>query len=730
MNAAERITKSNIGYQVTIELHNGLPVFSLIDRQMACELSGAPYHYRVIKYVQAGESRLCEGLVAATVCETANALTVSGTLADLNISHKLWMPANEAFFEETITVHNPGRETVELLDFSCGWQRRITNNVGTLLPVLKGDRMVAIPFRHGATASGEADNDFSFQHIITGSGKEVRINEVASVSWGNGYIRSSKYFAEGWAWMHGDYSLGIFKFNQDAMEFSVLDTDADEGGLFLRFGGVGLRDGEPSHIMTIPAGAQIALGVTHYETSRGDYKESYYAFRKFLDQHGCHFPATFDPPVHWNELYDNAEYTLSTAGNPPRPRRTRHLTYTRDNILQEAGKARAYHCEALYLDPGWDTEFGSFLWGEAWLGNRRQFILDVQEQYGLRLSLHCPLATWLSFDQNGVDEWPEASQAMDRDGKPIYAQHLDIRQWNLSSLVDPHEDETVCFLCLGSKQYLDEAERRLLENCVDGVTFLMFDGNWYGTACFNEAHGHPIPYTRADHVAANLELAQRIHAQYPNVIIEMHDMVVGGSTLRYTPVYYKYSLPGSYDVNWGFELMWQPMEDLLSGRALALYYYNLGCNVPVYLHVDLRGDNEHALILWWYASTCRHLGIGGTHENPMIAEAHRHAMSRYGKLARFFKRGEFYGANEEVHFHVLPEESAFVAVVFNLSDESRVVKGSIDFEKSGLDRDRWYDAPIVHEEGGFDSGQGTFTVARRLAPWSAQVVECYPLTIK
>lgn len=272
MNAAERITKSNIGYQVTIELHNGLPVFSLIDRQMACELSGAPYHYRVIKYVQAGESRLCEGLVAATVCETANALTVSGTLADLNISHKLWMPANEAFFEETITVHNPGRETVELLDFSCGWQRRITNNVGTLLPVLKGDRMVAIPFRHGATASGEADNDFSFQHIITGSGKEVRINEVASVSWGNGYIRSSKYFAEGWAWMHGDYSLGIFKFNQDAMEFSVLDTDADEGGLFLRFGGVGLRDGEPSHIMTIPAGAQIALGVTHYETSRGDYK--------------------------------------------------------------------------------------------------------------------------------------------------------------------------------------------------------------------------------------------------------------------------------------------------------------------------------------------------------------------------------------------------------------------------------------------------------------------------
>ena len=81
--------------------------------------------------------------------------------------------------------------------------------------------------------------------------------------------------------------------------------------------------------------------------------------------------------------------------------------------------------------------------------------------------------------------------------------------------------------------------------------------------------GIPIPYTREDHVAANLDLAQRIHAHYPDVIIEMHDMISGGSILRYTPVYYKYGLPGSYDDNWGFELMWQPMEDILSGRARA-----------------------------------------------------------------------------------------------------------------------------------------------------------------
>ena len=33
----------------------------------------------------------------------------------------------------------------------------------------------------------------------------------------------------------------------------------------------------------------------------------------------------------------------------------------------------------------------------------------------------------------------------------------------------------------------------------------------------------------------------------------------------------------------------------------------------------LREDNDRALVFWWYASTCRHLGIGGTHEVPLVA---------------------------------------------------------------------------------------------------------------
>ena len=139
--------------------------------------------------------------------------------------------------------------------------------------------------------------------------------------------------------------------------------------------------------------------------------------------------------------------------------------------------------------------------------------------------------------------------------------------------------------------------------------------------------------------------------------------------------------------------MWQPMEDILSGRAKALYYYNLGCNVPIYLHVDLREDNRHCLVLWWYASTCRHLGIGGTHPDPLVAQAQRLAMQRYRRLERFFKHGDFYGLDEQVHIHALPKEGAFVVNLFNLSDAGRVMEGSVRVEDLGLERDVWYAPP-------------------------------------
>ena len=195
-------------------------------------------------------------------------------------------------------------------------------------------------------------------------------------------------------------------------------------------------------------------------------------------------------------------------------------------------------------------------------------------------------------------------------------------------------------------------------------------------AAWTPAHGHPVPYHLEDHIRANLDLAQRVHAKYPKVLIEMHDTIAGGSTARITPVYYKYGLPGSYDENWGFELMWDPLADLKeTPRPVALLLQHGLQRPDLPAHQPATRTTKAAWCLWWYASTCRHLGIGGTSPKPAVVEAQQQAMRRYRQLDRFYKRGEFYGINEEIHLHVLPKENAFVVNVFNLSDQPRSIQG-------------------------------------------------------
>ncbi len=690
----------NDAYQLAVKITDKEVRVRLKDVAMAFDLADGPYIYRASRPCDEGDI-VARWLNDVAVEVNGESIEITGKLAGLVVKHILHLPKDHAIMEERIVLHNPTDSVTPLENFATGMQRRIADDVGRVFPELSSDRLMGVPFRHRPRDSADFDIDFQMSDLIQRPGREHRINRWPLSFPSHGYLPSTQWASEGWAWTHGEHTLGIFKFNQEGMEFSVLSPEPDEEGLALRFGGAGMVAGDPSSLRRIQPGQTIELGMTRYETVKGDYKQACYAFRAFLDENSCCFPKDYNPPVHWNELYDNPDWNLSSPGSPPQPRMTRPIAYTKALIEEEAEKAHSYNCESLYLDPGWDTDFGTFLWGEDWLGPRKQFVREMRERYGLSVSLHCPLATWMSCDKRGVPTWPEEAFQTDADGNII--------------------DGAVC---LGSKQYLDEAGKRLLDCCADGVVFLMFDGNWWNGGCWNPDHGHPVPYTMEDHMRANVELARRIHEKYPDVLIEMHDMIAGGSIIRYTPVYYKYGLPGSYDDNWGFELMWEPMEDIRSGRARGLYYYNLGCNIPIYLHIDLRDDNQHCTELWWYASTCRHLGIGGTHNDPAVAQAQKLAMKRYRKLERFYKEGDFYGMHEEAHVHVLPDENAFVVNLFNLSDESRVISGDITFEEMGLERDIWY----INPKGGrFDPGSGKFSIRRLMSPWSAEVIEVRPL---
>ena len=111
-----------------------------------------------------------------------------------------------------------------------------------------------------------------------------------------------------------------------------------------------------------------------------------------LDEKGCRFPADYNPPVHWEQLYD-----MAGAWDDRRHR-------TPAIVEKEAAKGRDYYCEALYLDPGWDTSFGSFLWGQDWLGPQDSSSTRCRSNYGLKVALHCPMPPWSHLpDADGAE---------------------------------------------------------------------------------------------------------------------------------------------------------------------------------------------------------------------------------------------------------------------------------------------------------------------------------------
>ncbi|MGH2391167.1 MAG: hypothetical protein ACRDIE_23470, partial [Chloroflexota bacterium] len=173
------------------------------------------------------------------------------------------------------------------------------------------------------------------------------------------------------------------------------------------------------------------------------------------------------------------------------------------------------------------------------------------------------------------------------------------------------------------------------------------------------------------------------------------------------------------DENWGFEYMWDPYYDLLSGKALSLYEYNLAYDIPLYLHIHEGRDSTTMLAFWWYASTCRHLGIGGVSDpqSPLYT-ALKQAVTRYRRLKTFFTQGEFVGLDAFSHLHVLPDRAAAVALFFNLSSEPQTRTVTFDPARIGL-------APIKRAQGAsLDHGaDGRVTLTLEVAPLSPALVE-------
>lgn len=563
------------------------------------------------------------------------------TLAgSLEILQDFRLPHGKPWIEEEITLVNRGPVPLDLSGERCGFVLPLALPAAKASGGWKDFKFTAIPYRREPQGDRSQYFDFSLDQILTEEFRsELMTYETKA---------TPVYASEGWAWTDGKLGFLITKYSQEGMEWAALDRvplGPDRAGL--RWGGFGFYLGEPEHGAWLPPGESHHFGVTRLTAYQGGMVEGFYAFRQEMTERGHGCPPAFNPPVHWNELYDNKLWWLPSEqqGDPE----MRKKYYTLSDMKEEAAKAKAIGCEALYLDPGWDTLFGSKIWDEARLGTCKSFVEMLQRDYGLKLSLHTPLSGWCD-----PTAYPPEVHRMNRFGQRL--------TWDRSAGFGSSP------LCGASRQYIEETARRLKALACDGATFFMFDGNGYHAECWDPQHGHSVPAQREEHVQGMCRLARMVHAEYPHALIEMHGP---------TPTYYGHGrapadpqfshVPG-FDSVWAFELMWGPMADLLSGRSIVLYYYSLAYGLPLYIHIDLRTDNENALVFWWNASTCRHLGIGGTHKDAAVQRAHKEAMAAYRRLEPFFKAGTFYGVDEMVHVHVHPSEPAAAINCFNMED--------------------------------------------------------------
>jgi hypothetical protein len=582
--------------------------------------------------------------------------TFKGTTdTGLELTHTFRLPSGSPWLEEEISIKNTTPQTVSE-SFRCGF----------VLPV-KPDTLpkyvfTAVPFRREPRDGSHGYQDFALSDILYQK-RRTSLREDASP------MRVHEdYLSEGWAATDGKNGFLFSKYNQTAREFSILDNVPAQGALTgLRWGGAGLDLASCEGMCTIPAGATHSFGSSRITSFQGDLTQGFYAFRSEMESRGMGVPADYNPPVHWNELYDNKLWWTQDPGGQDNPD-NRKKYYTVDELKLEAAKAKAMGCEALYCDPGWDTNFASKIWDTARLGKVEDFVALLKNDYGLKLSLHTPLSGWCN-PSSYPPECFRTDKAGNREGS----------------------------LCGASKQYIDETVKRLNVLAAAGVVYFMFDGTAYnGDPCWDPAHGHPLPLTMAAHVDGTNLIACKVHETYPKVSIEMHDQVMGGAPYRFVPLYYGYGRNAlgtspalGFDTVWAFEMMWDPMSNLVSGQTILLYYYNLAYSLPLYLHIDLRGDNEQAVVFWWNASTIRYLGMGGTHTNPKVNDAHTAAMKDYIRLKPFYTAGTFYGLAENVHVHKHPADNAVVMNCFNVQGGQQP---TIRFEPAqvGLKPDKKY----------------------------------------
>ena len=246
---------------------------------------------------------------------------------------------------ERIVIRNPTDRPVNTANFKCGFAKRIRQ--GDAWSPDADVRFCPVPYRRETNAEMR---EFPLRAVV---GQGMSYN-----GWFEPAVQTPVWGAEGWVWSYGNDALLIAKYNADAMEWSLMEPMSRGTETAIRFGGAGRwKHGHPEGAAQLDPGKSFPFGETRLQAVDGDWKRAYYAYRRYADSKGCRPPAGYDPPVHWNELFDNEYFFKSQhLGTPATFSNAANQTllqefYTLKHMKAEAAKAHELGCQALTWIP-------------------------------------------------------------------------------------------------------------------------------------------------------------------------------------------------------------------------------------------------------------------------------------------------------------------------------------------------------------------------------------------
>jgi len=669
-------------YNLDIELDERVGRIALTDNYSGVRFADSDYRYSAVVECGGHITRL-ECLWNPEIDEElpdrgGRIVTVTGTLGNrgqtpisVKIRHRLYIPEDGEFFEERIHLINETDAHIALRGYRFAFRKRLElpHEFGGPGIDVERYRLIALPFR--LQPDGKK-HDYPLDDIYHGRyqcSEYMNPTRVTKEVVDRGRARS-----EGWAWTDGENGLLAIKYNPEMIEYSMLETECVEDKTYLNFGGAApsLYD-EPFEAAKVGPGMQVGFGLTHYLFYEGLWRRGAYLFRDYMSGLGHGLPDGYDPPVTWSV--------------PP-------SAQSIEDIEREAGRAKDIGCEVLHLGSTWETCEGVTRWDVDRLGDAADLIRRMREDYGLRVGLRV-------IGRSYCDEFPG-----------LYRRTYDGNTGYYSAYADKPAYEP----CIACEECRQEKLSRILAVAEAGPSFMVFDEfDWRGP-CFDGKHGHKVPTTPGTHAHAVAMLIQGVRAKHPELLIEAHDPVWPWG-VRYLPVYYLHDAGRTFDEGWAFELSRNPIEHIMSGRALSLFYYRLGYDLPLYLQINMDADNDKCLAFWWYASTVRHLGIAGGRGNGERFAAYKTAMAEYMSMKDLYTQGRFYAPDELTHFHVLPEQGKCVMNAFNLTDTP--ISRDIDVRLSDLEL-----MEDVEIEGTpYEMTRGKLTLQLDIPPFSPLVVK-------